>query len=133
MKPQDEYIATWSGLLELVSDEVTESTSLDFKRDAYADARKPPKKQEEDKDHLRRDATAFANSGGGVLLIGVAEDEQGRAGSILERRSGYGEGAGKRQGIDAGCRRVLRSPSHGGGAWNAGNRLWSRAHGSSAC
>jgi hypothetical protein len=82
MKPLDDYIRTWSGLLELVSDGVTESTGLDFKRAAYADARKPEGKREEDKDELRRDATAFANSGGGVLLIGVAEDAQGRAGSV---------------------------------------------------
>jgi hypothetical protein len=82
MKPLDEYIGTWSGLLELVSDEVAESADLDFKRDAYADARKPLEKREEDKDELRRDAAAFANSGGGVLLIGVAEDAQGRVGSV---------------------------------------------------
>ncbi|AEI64693.1 hypothetical protein [Corallococcus macrosporus] len=52
---------------------------------------------------------------------------------LLERRSGYSEEAGKRQGIDEGCRRVHRSPPHGGGSWNAGSRLWSRAYGSSAC
>ncbi|WP_240358539.1 TetR/AcrR family transcriptional regulator [Myxococcus vastator] len=54
-------------------------------------------------------------------------------GGFLERRSGYVEGAGKRQRIDAGWRCVHRSPPQGGGSWNAGRRLWSRAHGSSAC
>ncbi len=82
MESSNDDYDTWEGLLELVADGVTESTHLDFKRDAYANPQKPKEKQEEDKDELRRDATALANSGGGVLLIGVEEDANGRAGAV---------------------------------------------------
>ncbi|MFL5356278.1 helix-turn-helix domain-containing protein [Archangium sp.] len=82
MKKLYEYAETWDGLLALVTDGVTEGPHLDFKRDAYSDSRKPLEKREADKEELRRDATAFANGGGGRLLIGVAEDAQGRACSV---------------------------------------------------
>ncbi|WP_076606156.1 AlbA family DNA-binding domain-containing protein [Cystobacter fuscus] len=77
-------IDTWDGLLALVIKGLTEGPHLDFKRDAYWDQRKPPDKRDRDKEELRRDATSFANNGGGILFIGVDEDsQQGRAVSVL--------------------------------------------------
>ncbi|QSQ25186.1 ATP-binding protein [Pyxidicoccus parkwayensis] len=82
MQELRKYIQDWDGLMALVVDGITEGAHLDFKRDAYSDPRKPQKNQDEDREELRRDAASFANNGGGVLLIGVDEDAQGRAGSI---------------------------------------------------
>lgn len=61
--------------VEWWDDEIAESAYPDFKRDAYADLRKPPEKREED----------GRSSGATRPLIGVEEDSQGRASSIPGR------------------------------------------------
>jgi len=49
----------------------------------YAGAAKADEKRHADKEELRRDATSFSNSHGGWIVIGVEEDEHGRAGKIV--------------------------------------------------
>jgi hypothetical protein len=83
MTSLEEYFKNWDGLSRLVQDQVPESVHLDFKRAPYAGAAKGDEKRHTDKEELRRDATAFSNSRGGWIVIGVEEDEHGRAGGIV--------------------------------------------------
>jgi hypothetical protein len=78
-----DYFKNWAALGLLVQDQVPESVHLDFKRAPYAGATKADEKRHTDKEELRRDAAAFSNSHGGWIVIGVEEDEHGRAGNIV--------------------------------------------------
>jgi predicted HTH transcriptional regulator len=55
-------------LQELVDAQVPEGVRLEFKLESYG-------KSDSDKRELLKDVTAFANSHGGHLIIGVKEDE----------------------------------------------------------
>jgi len=55
-----------------VSNGVTEEFDLDFKRELYGNTDKA-------KRDLAGDVAALANTAGGVIVIGVAEDDQARA------------------------------------------------------
>ncbi len=57
---------------QLVPNGVTEEFDLDFKQTTYGNADK-------DKRDLCGDVAALANTAGGVILLGVAEDDQARA------------------------------------------------------
>jgi len=59
-------------LQEIVDERVSEGPYLDFKRDAYSG-------REVDRREMLRDITAFANAGGGYLVLGIDEDGNGRA------------------------------------------------------
>ena len=52
--------------------DVAEAPDLDYKRDQYTSSDK-------DKKSLSCDVAALANANGGVLIVGMDEDEQGRA------------------------------------------------------
>jgi hypothetical protein len=56
---------------------------LDFKKEPYAHPRKPPEKRREDQLELRRDVVSFANASGGVIIIGIAENDLGQAGQLV--------------------------------------------------
>ena len=75
--PNDLTTTTQAHLQSLVDEGVGEGAHLDFKRDfpaAWAD------KQRHD---LASDLSAFANAGGGTLIFGVDEDEEGFAKELL--------------------------------------------------
>jgi hypothetical protein len=65
-------IDTLAGLSMLVTQGIAETSHLDFKR------------QVNDNDELADDLVAMANSGGGVLVIGVGTDKSDRACSLHE-------------------------------------------------
>ena len=52
----------------LISNSVAESLFVEFKRDVYG-------KDDKEKREFVKDVSAFANTGGGHLIIGIAEDE----------------------------------------------------------
>jgi hypothetical protein len=58
---------------QLVIDQVEEGQRLDFKREAYA---------KHDKDEVRKDVVGMLNGGGGLLLLGV-EEENHRAARVV--------------------------------------------------
>jgi hypothetical protein len=64
-------VAEWdeSDLLAMIRDEIQESLTLDFKRSAALDKSDNKKRNE-----LSKDASAFANSEGGMLIYGIVED-----------------------------------------------------------
>jgi hypothetical protein len=57
---------------QLVGNAVTEEFDLDYKRSMYGST-------DSDKRALRIDVAALANTAGGVIIIGVEEDDQARA------------------------------------------------------
>src|ERR1700735_4510735 len=61
-----------SQLMTLVSNQVPESFDLDFKSEMYSSS-------ERDKHNAATDVAALANTAGGLLVLGVEEDEQARA------------------------------------------------------
>lgn len=63
-------------LYVLVNNQVPESIFLDYKRDLYG-------KNNGDKKELLKDVSAFANSSGGDLLIGIEEDKHNQAFKIV--------------------------------------------------
>ncbi|MHA6966693.1 AlbA family DNA-binding domain-containing protein [Glutamicibacter bergerei] len=63
---------TADNIRSLVSNGVTEEFDLDFKRELYGNTDKA-------KRDLAGDVAALANTAGGVIVIGVAEDDQARA------------------------------------------------------
>lgn len=67
--------STLAEIQELVDDRAEETISLDFKREPY------PKADKKAKEELAKDVSAMANTRGGVILIGVAENK-GKAHSI---------------------------------------------------
>jgi hypothetical protein len=68
---------SWDALAAFVARKIPESTTIEYKRDPYADPRKPVERQREEKDELRRDVTSIANAGGGWIIIGVSEHTTG--------------------------------------------------------
>ena len=67
---------TWADIEALVSEEAEEGQHLDFKREI------PDAKHTSRRDFLR-DVCAFANSGGGEIVFGIAEGAEGIAGDII--------------------------------------------------
>ena len=61
-------------LRALVPAQVDEAFDLDFKAELYGHS-------DSEKHKLATDVAALANTAGGVLILGIAEDEHGRAGS----------------------------------------------------
>lgn len=66
---------SWDQLKTLIANGVEESEDLDFKASHYGNS-------DNDKRELAKDVAALANSSGGVLLIGVQEDEFGKASAL---------------------------------------------------
>ncbi len=62
----------WSGLEQLIDAEVPESSTLDFKRLPYND---PNKDKQAQNDELRKDVTALANAIGGILVLGMTDND----------------------------------------------------------
>lgn len=60
-----------AGVQKMVTDQVPESSQLDFKVDAYDG--QPKQGGRPKQDEFRKDVTALANARGGVLLLGMAE------------------------------------------------------------
>lgn len=58
----------WEAIESIVRRNVSEDTTLDFKRELYADGK-----------DLAKDLAAMATSAGGLIVLGVTEDEHGRA------------------------------------------------------
>ena len=56
----------------LITDQVSEAFDLDFKAELYAHT-------DSDKRALATDVAALANTAGGLLILGIAEDAQARA------------------------------------------------------
>jgi hypothetical protein len=75
--PAETDFSSWDALNAFVSRKVPESSTVEYKRDPYANPRQPPARQREEKDELRRDVTSMANAGGGWLIIGVPEHTTG--------------------------------------------------------
>src|SRR5689334_20581751 len=68
MKPPWEWDE--NDLRSLINDGIPESITLDYKRsDALG-------RQDSKRNELSKDVSAFANSAGGVLVYGIAEDKQ---------------------------------------------------------
>jgi hypothetical protein len=65
---------THAQLCELVVNGVTEAYDLDFKGELYGQGG-------QDKRALAGDVAAMANTAGGVIVLGIAEDDQARAGN----------------------------------------------------
>lgn len=73
-KPTSQITA--ADLQRLVTDHVREDQFVDFKRDPYL-------ANERGRHELLKDITAFANAAGGYIVIGVAENGEGRADAIV--------------------------------------------------
>ena len=71
---------TWADIEALVSENIEESQHLDFKREI------PDAKHASRRDFLR-DVCAFANSGGGDIIFGIAEGTEGIAGEVIPIKS----------------------------------------------
>jgi len=65
----------WDSIQKLVKNGIAEAVDIDFKRDPYGGA-------DSDKKELAKDIAAFANTNGGLLLIGI--DETGGAATGIE-------------------------------------------------
>lgn len=68
-------------ILDLIAQRTVEDDYLEFKTELLH-PRKPPKVLEDDKEDLLADLVAFANAAGGLILIGISEDAQGRASGL---------------------------------------------------
>jgi len=67
------------GLDLLVARRAVEGDDLDFKQKWWWDSAAPKEVRQEGRHELAKDCVALANAGGGVLVVGVAEDGHGRA------------------------------------------------------
>ena len=67
---------TWADIEALVSDDTEESQRLDFKREI-------PDAKHASRRNFLRDVCALANSGGGDIVFGIAEQPEGIAGKIV--------------------------------------------------
>ena len=72
---------TRAEILGLIAEKAVEDDYLEFKAELL-NRKKTPKVLEDDKEDLMADLVAFANAGGGLMLIGIAEDQQGKAESL---------------------------------------------------
>lgn len=68
-------------ILNVIAQRTAEDDYFEFKTEVLH-PKKPSKVAEEDKEDLLVDLVAFANAAGGLILIGVAEDSQGKAQSL---------------------------------------------------
>jgi hypothetical protein len=64
--------ADYAQLMTLISNNVAEAFDLDYKRELYGNS-------ERDRQHAATDVAALANTAGGLLILGIAEDAQARA------------------------------------------------------
>jgi hypothetical protein len=72
--------ATAESIQKLVDDEVVEASDLEFKSALYRRPNNDSKESSKKDSDFAEDVAAMANAGGGVIVIGVAEDsETGRA------------------------------------------------------
>ena len=71
---------TWADIEALISENIEESQHLDFKREI------PDAKHASRRDFLR-DVCAFANSGGGDIIFGIAEGTEGIAAEVIPIKS----------------------------------------------
>jgi hypothetical protein len=67
---------THGQVTDLVANAVTEAYDLDFKGELYGNG-------DSDKRALASDVAAMANTAGGVIVLGIAEDNQARAAAAL--------------------------------------------------
>lgn len=63
---------TQSSLQHLIDDQVTESQDLEYKQNIFPDGKFDVKI----KNKILKEITAFANSTGGIMIIGIEEDDQ---------------------------------------------------------
>lgn len=68
---------TQAHLVQLIAERVQEGPHVDFKREL------PAAWDNSSKHELCADVSAFANAGGGDLIFGVQEDDDGQAGSLV--------------------------------------------------
>lgn len=69
-------LETEADLQRLITDQISESLSLDYKRAASLDRKKT--------DEITKDISAFANSAGGVLIYGMAESKPDQRPTALD-------------------------------------------------
>jgi hypothetical protein len=69
---------TWPVLEDLIQRrQISEDLTLDFKRDLY-------ERNDKRKKDLAKDLAAFANAAGGLVIVGVDEDQDGRATELVK-------------------------------------------------
>lgn len=95
MLPENLEAINLSHLEQLVTDRATESEILEFKRDNYRINNTDTEDKKKQRKELLKDTSAFANSRGGDLLLGVGEDK-GAASSLVGIRTDNADGL-KRQ------------------------------------
>ena len=98
MLPEILEHTTIADLKKLVTDRVPESIKLDYKRDNYRINNTNADDKEKQRKELLKDTSAFANSEGGDLIIGIDEDK-GAAGTVTGFETADADGL-KRQMID---------------------------------
>jgi predicted HTH transcriptional regulator len=69
-------------ILDLIAQQTAEDDYFEFKTELLHPTKKPPKLLEDEKEDLLADLVAFANAAGGLILIGISEDAQGRASGL---------------------------------------------------
>ena len=75
--PANLFSTTQEHLEDLVTSQAQEGPHLEFKREL------PPQWTGEAKQEFLADVSAFANSGGGELIYGINEDDNGQAAAIV--------------------------------------------------
>lgn len=68
-------------ILDLIAQRAAEDDYLEFKTELL-NSKKPTKILEDDKDDLLADLAGFANATGGLVVVGITQDPQGRANSL---------------------------------------------------
>jgi hypothetical protein len=95
MLPKSIETISLSHLHQLVSDRATESEILEFKRNNYRINNTNAEDKKRQCKELLKDTSAFANTRGGDLILGIAEDN-GAAASLVGIQTGNADGL-KRQ------------------------------------
>jgi len=75
--PENILEISQSHLQQLIADREPEGPHLDFKREL------PPAWNDQAKHDLASDASAFANAGGGYLIYGLDQDDEGFAATLV--------------------------------------------------
>ncbi|GAA2815293.1 ATP-binding protein [Nonomuraea dietziae] len=73
----DQGVLEYAHLQLLVDGQIPEAEDLDYKRDLYGNS-------EAEKRKLSTDVAALASTRGGLLVLGIDEDDQGRAKEIID-------------------------------------------------
>jgi len=68
-------------ILDLVAQRTPEDDHLEFKRELL-NSKKAPRALDDEKEDFLADLVAFANTAGGLILVGIEEDPQGRASGL---------------------------------------------------